>query len=134
MASTPRRITGQLVFDTAKTMAAGGHRLDFAAALMLCQIVLQRGGGPIDLKSPEGRKLDKAIVRRMLRRGFLERGGYESGRQARVASVLNLTTAPPSWTTSVQVAPGKLVANLVTASDEAVTLVAQHLPGSSARR
>ena len=111
MASTPRRITGQLVFDTAKTMAAGGHRLDFAAALMLCQIVL-----------------------RMLRRGFLERGGYESGRQARVASVLNLTTAPPSWTTSVQVAPGKLVANLVTASDEAVTLVAQHLPGSSARR
>ena len=61
-------------------------------------------------------------------------GCYESGRQARVASVLNLTTAPPSWTTSVQVAPGKLVANLVTASDEAVTLVAQHLPGSSARR
>ncbi len=127
MARKRRRITGQVVYDTAKAVAAGGHRLDLPAALLLCRIVLLHGGGPIDLKSPLGRELDKEIVRRMVRRGFLERGGQEVGQKARVASVLNLSTTPPGWTTNVQVGPGRLVAPLVTASEETISLVAKHL-------
>lgn len=125
MISADVPIDRQTAFDIAKAIAASEDvPLDFAAAYPLCRLVLELGGGPVNLRERAMAFLEKKVVKALERGGWLERSGDESPRAYRVASVLNLTEVPSAWTTTVSARPGRLRADLVTASDEAIAFIA----------
>ena len=120
----------QFIYDTAKAIAASNDdALNFLEAHVLCRLVLQFGGRPVNLRNRTTPSFDKKAIRRLENAGWIERGGYQGNRKATVTSALNLLGTSEAWTATAQVDEGRLNANLISAADEAVLLIARFTVG-----
>lgn len=113
--------SAQDIYDTAKSIATSDEPLAFPEAYLLCRLVMEFGGGPLNTRSRTSPRFDKKSLRRLEKAGWIERGGHEGAPRAKVSSLMRLPAG--SWSATATIEPGALMMDLISASDEAIELV-----------
>lgn len=97
--------------------------MPFLDAHVLCRVVLEYEGGPVALRGRGSPQFDRRVVDRLLRAGWLERGGDERIAGPRVSSVQDRTAGSEGWSAIVRFGRDQIAGEWVSASEEAERVV-----------